>query len=136
LAVYYPLVGLINLFLYVIKYPNASSAESDIALLEVAVGHFSYLSFILDSYASFNFIKDFVPLARSAIRQANNFQPHSQPYASSSLTLVEDSQSPHLSNPYLLDDVCNSNDLQLPVVSGVSGVLFLYLNNTNTLNLL
>jgi hypothetical protein len=113
-------VGVINLFIYVIKYPSSPSAESDIRLLEVAVGHFSYLSFILGSSAIFNVIKDFVSQARLAVREGKEIQPHNQPYISCSTTSVEESQPSQLSHFFSFDEVCiSSNDLQLPTFSGV-----------------
>lgn len=111
-------MGLINLFIYVIKYPTSPSAESDIILLEVAVGHFSYLSFILGSSAIFNFIKDFVSQARLAVREAKEIQPYDQPYISCLTTSVEEPQTSRLSHSFSFDDVCISfNDLQFPTIS-------------------
>ncbi|PNH56133.1 hypothetical protein VD0002_g9835 [Verticillium dahliae] len=64
LAVYFPLVGLINLFLHVVQNPLSSATKSDIALMDVVVGHFSYLDFASGSELGTQFPREVVAYAR------------------------------------------------------------------------
>lgn len=43
------MVGLINLFIYVLKYATLPSAQTDFTLLDVAAGHFGHLEFVTSS---------------------------------------------------------------------------------------
>lgn len=63
LALYFPLVSIINLFIYVLKYPSLPTMQSDISLIDVAVGHFARLEFA-SSELSFPFTKEIARLAR------------------------------------------------------------------------
>ena len=42
---FYPIVALVNILVYTLKNPAAPTAISDVALLEVIAGQFSYLEF-------------------------------------------------------------------------------------------
>ena len=70
LAFYYPVLGLINLFVHVLKHPTASSAASDIALMEVIVGQFGRLEFASSGQMSFSFAREIAGLARTAVKKA------------------------------------------------------------------
>jgi hypothetical protein len=68
LALFTPLVGLVNLFIYVLKYLTLLTTHSDIALMDVAVGHFGRLEFA-SSDLSFTFIREITSLARDQVRK-------------------------------------------------------------------
>lgn len=53
LAIYYPMYAHINLFIYILKDPALETVNSDLSLLEVSAGYFSYLEFITESQVSF-----------------------------------------------------------------------------------
>jgi hypothetical protein len=60
-----PLYATINLFIHVLQTQDYSSVMSDMALLDIAAGHFARLEFVTDSAISFPFIKDIAALARA-----------------------------------------------------------------------
>ncbi|KAK5465521.1 hypothetical protein LTS15_002084 [Exophiala xenobiotica] len=68
---YYPMIGLINLFIHILKFPTLPSTRSDIALLEVAAGYFSHMEFITSSELSFPFARDVAALARQTVTRAS-----------------------------------------------------------------
>ncbi|KAK5217827.1 hypothetical protein LTR72_009490 [Exophiala xenobiotica] len=68
---YYPMIGLINLFIHILKFPTLPSTRSDIALLEVAAGYFSHVEFITSSELSFPFARDVAALARQTVTRAS-----------------------------------------------------------------
>ncbi len=60
-----PLYATINLFIHILQTQDSSSVMSDMALLDIAAGHFARLEFVTDSAISFPFIKDIAALARA-----------------------------------------------------------------------
>ncbi|KAL5314332.1 hypothetical protein ACEPPN_018758 [Leptodophora sp. 'Broadleaf-Isolate-01'] len=70
LAFYYPVLGLINLFVHVLKHPAALSSPSDIALMDVVAGHFARLEFESFGELSFSFGRDLARLARMAVSKS------------------------------------------------------------------
>ena len=64
---YYPMIGFINLFIHVLRFPGSPSARSDIALLEVIAGHFAQMEFITNSELSFPFARNVAALARNTV---------------------------------------------------------------------
>ncbi|KAH0829252.1 putative fungal specific transcription protein [Fonsecaea pedrosoi] len=66
----YPIVGMINLFVYILKYPTRSSVPSDLGLLQMAAGYFGYLDYATTSTKRFPFTKDIVKLAQNATERA------------------------------------------------------------------
>jgi hypothetical protein len=67
---YYPMVGLINLFIYVLRFPTIPSVQLDVALLDVAAGHFAHLEFITSSELTFSFTREVAALARHTVKKA------------------------------------------------------------------
>ncbi|TVY54622.1 putative transcriptional regulatory protein [Lachnellula cervina] len=70
LAFYYPVLGLINLFVHVLKHPTAPSALSDITLIDVVAGHFARLEFASSGELTFSFARELSGLARLAVKKA------------------------------------------------------------------
>ena len=70
----HPLTALINLFIYVIQYPSQPSAESDIALMHLVAGHFSYLEFVVPDL-TFPFVQQLANLARATVSKAREGLP-------------------------------------------------------------
>ncbi|TVY30806.1 putative transcriptional regulatory protein [Lachnellula hyalina] len=70
LVFYYPVLGLINLFVHVVKHPTAPSAPSDITLMEVVAGHFARLEFASSGELTFSFARELSRLARLAVKKA------------------------------------------------------------------
>lgn len=66
---YFPLVGLINLFLHVIQHPDLPTANSDITLLDTIVGHFGYLEFASGSELGANVPRKIVSYAREIVQR-------------------------------------------------------------------
>jgi len=70
LTFYFPLVGLINLFLHVIQHPTLPTAHSDISLMDVIVGHFGYMEYVSGSELGFKFPRKIVSYAREVVKRA------------------------------------------------------------------
>lgn len=64
------MVGLINLFLYILKYPTLPSAVSDVAVLDIAVGHFGHLEVVTAAELSYPFPREIAALAYKTMRDA------------------------------------------------------------------
>ena len=69
-AFYYPMVGLINLFISLLKNPTLPSAQSDVALLDMVAGHFAHMEFVTSSELAFPFTREVAALARSTVKKA------------------------------------------------------------------
>jgi len=66
----YPLVGFMNAFFYVLKYPNIQSTRSDIALMDMVVGHFGHLGFLSAHEMAYSFPRQIVMLALTTAKKA------------------------------------------------------------------
>lgn len=62
------MVGLINLFVYILKYPTLLSAQGDVAALDVAVGHFGHLEVLTSSELSFPFAREAARIAYTTVK--------------------------------------------------------------------
>ncbi|KAH8812891.1 fungal-specific transcription factor domain-containing protein [Xylogone sp. PMI_703] len=71
MAFYYPVLGLINLFVHVLKHPTASTAQSDVALMDVMAGHFARMEFASSGHISISIARELSNLARLAIKRAS-----------------------------------------------------------------
>ena len=65
-----PLVGTINLFVTILKNPSSPGARADIALLDVAVGHFGDMEIVTESEMSFPFVREVASIAYGVVRKA------------------------------------------------------------------
>ncbi|KAJ3547726.1 hypothetical protein NM208_g1363 [Fusarium decemcellulare] len=72
LTFYFPLVGLINMFVCILKDPLASTAASDLALMDIVVGHFGYLEFISSSEFETSFPREVTTYARNLVKRAKS----------------------------------------------------------------
>ncbi|EXJ76280.1 uncharacterized protein A1O5_00788 [Cladophialophora psammophila CBS 110553] len=106
LAFYFPLVGLINLFLHVIQHPTLSTANSDISLMDVIVGHFGYMEYATGSELVFKFPRKVVAYAREVVKRARR----------TSVTKNAEQQPPHPSNIALARPSEPCPDFPLPEV--------------------
>lgn len=70
LILYYPLVGFVNVFIHVLKYPTLPSTRSDIALMDMVVGHFGHLGFLSASEAASSFTRQLVMIAYTTANKA------------------------------------------------------------------
>lgn len=68
LVLYYPILGLINLFVHILRNPSASTVMSDIALLDVVTGHLARLEFSSGGAVSFSFAREVSNISRAAVR--------------------------------------------------------------------
>lgn len=68
----YPMIGITNLFIYILKFPQLPSTHSDIALLDMAAGYFGSLDFVTGSELSFSFPREIGTLARLAVDKNNS----------------------------------------------------------------
>lgn len=70
LAFYFPVLGLINLFVHVLKNPFLPTVQSDIALMDMVAGHFARLEFASSGQLAFSFGREISTLARLAVKNA------------------------------------------------------------------
>lgn len=66
------MVGLINLFIYILKFPALPSAQSDVALLDVITGHFGHMEFVSLLDLRFPFAREAAALAHATVRRAKD----------------------------------------------------------------
>lgn len=69
LVFYFPMVGLSNLFLKILKHHSDPSAQTDIALLDIAVGHFGHLEVITESELSYPFAREIASIAYQTVKK-------------------------------------------------------------------
>ncbi|KAE8141779.1 hypothetical protein BDV38DRAFT_268086 [Aspergillus pseudotamarii] len=74
---YFPMLAVINLFIYILQTPTLETVESDLALLDLAAGHFAKVHFLTSSQVSFTFAREIVGLANKAVRMATKVAPRS-----------------------------------------------------------
>ncbi|RTE70341.1 hypothetical protein BHE90_015271 [Fusarium euwallaceae] len=74
LAFFFPLTALINVFIHVLQNPQAASVESDVVLMRLAAGHFSYLEYTIPEL-SFPLTRDLANLAQVAVRRSREKCP-------------------------------------------------------------
>ncbi|BCS23676.1 fungal specific transcription factor domain-containing protein [Aspergillus puulaauensis] len=67
---YYPMLATINLFIYILKAPMAATVNSDLALLDIASGHFGHIYHLTSSHVSFSFPRDAIRIAERAVEVA------------------------------------------------------------------
>jgi hypothetical protein len=70
----FPLMGMMNLFTYVLRSPLLPSVPADIELLDMAAGYFGYLGFSTLSQVSVYFAKEIPRWARTAVVRAQQGQ--------------------------------------------------------------
>jgi hypothetical protein len=66
------MVGLINLFINILKFPALPSAQSDVALLDVITGHFGHMEFVTSSELRFSFAREAAAFAHATVRKAKD----------------------------------------------------------------
>lgn len=64
------MLGLINLFVSILKSPGSVTAQSDVALMDIAAGHFAHMEFITSSELAFPFTREVADLARRTVKRA------------------------------------------------------------------
>lgn len=64
------MLGLINLFIHVLKNPTASLPRLDVALLDVTVGYFGHMELVTAGDLAFPFARDVARLARETVQKA------------------------------------------------------------------
>ena len=64
------MVGLINLFVSILKSPASAISQSDVALMDIAAGHFAHMEFITSSELAFPFSREVANLARQTVKRS------------------------------------------------------------------
>lgn len=65
------MLAVINLFIYILKMPTLETVGSDLALLDLAAGHFAKVHFLTSSQVSFVFAREIAGLANKTVRRAS-----------------------------------------------------------------
>lgn len=68
---YYPLIGMMNMFISILKSPAAESITKNIGLIDMAAGYFAYLDHATNDILSFALVQNLAQWARQAVSQAN-----------------------------------------------------------------
>ncbi|CAI7580127.1 unnamed protein product [Penicillium pancosmium] len=71
------MLAVINLFIFILKTPTLETVGSDLALLDLAAGHFAKVHFLTSSEVSFIFAREVADLANKAVRRASLAGPSS-----------------------------------------------------------
>lgn len=64
------MLATINLFIYILKAPTAPTVQSDLALLDIASGHFAHIYHLTASHVSVSFPRDAIRIAERAVQVA------------------------------------------------------------------
>lgn len=67
---YYPMAAVASLFVFLLQTPASLTAQSDIALLDVAAGHFSHMEYLTGMELGAPFARKAAQLAREAMNKA------------------------------------------------------------------
>ena len=110
LVFYYPMVGLVNLFLYILKYPSLPSAAADVALLDMVVGHFGHLEDVTNSDLAYPFAREVSAIAHKVV---SNSQPHAGSLGSGPFSPV----GRNMSAETALHDIDFSQEVRTLVIS-------------------
>ncbi|KAJ8117753.1 hypothetical protein OPT61_g1124 [Boeremia exigua] len=94
LVFFYPVVGFINIFIYILKFPNSATITSDLALMDIVAGHFGYLEYYSASQLSFTFVGEMTSIARAAVKKSRvtdkpGVQPKHEPNLGNMLKNVD-----------------------------------------------
>ncbi|OAL22845.1 hypothetical protein AYO22_06753 [Fonsecaea multimorphosa] len=69
LILYFPIMGVLTLFINVVSNPAAPTASSDIAIMEIVTGTFGRLEFITQGRLALTRIGEFASIARAVVEQ-------------------------------------------------------------------
>ncbi|CAN9432028.1 unnamed protein product [Alternaria alternata] len=78
LVFYYPLLGMISMFVSILKSPAGAATEKNMAVIEMAAGYFAYLDYSTDAVFSFDLVKNLAQWARQAVSQVRDRVPTPQ----------------------------------------------------------
>lgn len=96
LAFFYPMYAYINLFIYILKFPQSPTVVGDLALLDICAGHFGQIDHATDSEISIPFPRQCTALcftvvkASKGIRKTSRTEP-ATPEMTSSANGIESS---------------------------------------------
>jgi hypothetical protein len=108
MAFYYPFIGLINLFVHILKYPGLPSATSDVALMDIGAGHFGRVEYLTSSQLAFPFIREITSLANKMAKKARNRPPEDVALVESQIPI----SSSLMDEPMSSFGVCNFTDVR------------------------
>ncbi|KAF2812009.1 uncharacterized protein BDZ99DRAFT_560742 [Mytilinidion resinicola] len=74
LIFYYPILGMINLFIHILRFPTLPTIPSDIQLMDMIAAYFGYIDFSTASRLSFPFTRDIAHWARMVSEKARSTQ--------------------------------------------------------------
>jgi hypothetical protein len=103
--------ALINIFIVVLETPTAPSNQSDLALLDMAAGHFAQMQVLTSSLLSFPFAREIASLARRTVSNANRLGSETSPRSQHE---IENNQSTLHEDPDLSGNVTVCSFLPRP----------------------
>ncbi len=69
MILYFPIMGVLTLFINVVSNPSAPTATSDIAIMEIVTGTFGRLEFMTQGRLALTRIGEFASIARAVVEQ-------------------------------------------------------------------
>ncbi|KAK2682033.1 Zn(2)-C6 fungal-type DNA-binding domain [Fusarium oxysporum f. sp. vasinfectum] len=75
LAIYYPLVAVINLFINVLERPTAQSATADVNLIDMMTGTFARLEYATSGHLNITFPRELADFARGLVSRLKDSPP-------------------------------------------------------------
>ncbi|KAJ6110206.1 hypothetical protein N7486_002441 [Penicillium sp. IBT 16267x] len=129
---YFPILGMINLFISILKSPTSSSVKSDLALLDIGAGYFGHIDFMSASELSISLPKDIATLAAKFAKdmkvehEANVCQVSTIPQAREKAKSVTenglfDNDPLRLSEPENIDFNIEHQDISMEVMDILAG---------------
>lgn len=64
------MLAVINLLVYILKYPTHPAVQSDLALLDIVAGHFGHIHILTSSHVTFTFAREVAGLANDTVQRA------------------------------------------------------------------
>ena len=100
---YFPMSGLTNLFVFILNFPSLPSAHADVALLDVAAGHFGHMEYLTSSERGLPFTREVANIARLMLQRIRN-----KPSTDIALPLLDD---------------CGNEEPEVPIIPPVSNLV-------------
>ena len=110
------MLAIITLFVHILKYPRLATAQSDIALLDIGVGHFGQAHHLTSGHVAFQFPREASVLANRVVKQM------------AAMNMGEDTEHPEYASANATNELNGLND------PSVSGMFLPYILDRGTLS--
>ena len=124
------MLGVINLFITILKDPVSLSADSDLALMDMVAGHFAHLEFLTSAEFTYPFAREVAAVARATVKKEreNSFAYSDTAAGGARMGLSLESDVPDFWN-YVSSNPFHSNDYQLIISRTLDRLTFSMVRN-------